>query len=379
MKKICMVSSIGEDFDTRVVKIVRSTAKAGFKVDLICPWNVQEGMQEGIYYRPFPAPHNRLDRLYNYPKIWRMISDCNYDIYYFFNLDTLPLATFFKLLKRKIVVYDIRENYAEEMRIKTYIHPLLRPLIAQGVKWGEWICARIIKNLVVVVDSLEKTYGGRGFNVVKVRNFATMELEKGRKDDYDVRPDAIIFSGSQYISNGSLLFLEIAKKIHTRRADVKFYSVDRFGFHEDKVFKQRVLNTIKEYGLQDVVIMLPNVKSQEVMSYINLATIGISPNLNLQKQKMAIPTKIFEYMAGGIPVVASNHPYQIEFIEKNKAGLLADPDYPDQFVEKILYLLDHKQEAKKMGENGLNAFREKYCWEKEEEKLIQMFYRILRS
>ncbi|MBU0568976.1 glycosyltransferase family 4 protein [bacterium] len=375
MKKICMVTSIHSDFNARIFKMARSVAGAGFEIDLICPWNVEEGMQDGIYYRPFPPARSRLTRYTIYPKIWRMLSDHDYALYHFHDLDILPLFALFKLLKKKPMIYDIHENYAEEMLIKPYIHPWLRPLVAFSVKWVEWVCVLIIKNLVVVVESLEKTYPGSKFNIIKVRNFATRELEKSRNDDYDVRSDAIVFTGSQYIGNGSLLFLEIARKIHSVRPDVKFYCVDRF---DNTAFRQKFLDTIKEHNLEDVVQVLSNIIPHEIMSYINLATIGISPNLNLPNQRKGIHTKIFEYMAGGIPVVASNHPYHEEFIEKNRAGLLADSDCSEQFVEKIIYLVDNREKAKEMGLSGLKTFREKYCWEKEEEKLIQMYQRILK-
>ncbi|MBU1615839.1 hypothetical protein KJ693_11115, partial [bacterium] len=74
MKKICMVTSIHSDFNARIFKMARSVAGAGFEIDLICPWNVEEGMQDGIYYRPFPPARSRLTRYTIYPKIWRMLS-----------------------------------------------------------------------------------------------------------------------------------------------------------------------------------------------------------------------------------------------------------------------------------------------------------------
>ena len=144
-----MVSSISYGFDTRIIKMARSIIKAGFYIDLICPWNVKEGMKDGIYYRPFHSGHSRLAKLQNYPKIWKLISDHHYDLYHFHHIDVLPLFVLFSLLKKKPVIYDIRENYSEEMRIKSYIPPILRPMISFLVKWSEYIFARIIKNLIV--------------------------------------------------------------------------------------------------------------------------------------------------------------------------------------------------------------------------------------
>jgi glycosyltransferase involved in cell wall biosynthesis len=371
---VAMVTSAHPDFDSRIWKEAKSLALSGFETHLVCPWKVRHlEVKDGVIFHPFRKPARRWQRILAHFSIFNKLLSLlkQVDLIHFHDLDLLPLMIFFPL--RMPVVYDIHENYAEEMLLKPYLPTLWRPLIAWIVKWGEWLCVRMIKNLVVVVDSLEKIYAHPGTHVVKVRNFATLELE----NDYDHRIPAVIFTGSQYIANGSLLFLEVAHRVHLLRPNVKFYCTDRFGIHEDLQFKKYFLLKIVEYKLQNVVFFLPNVKPHLIMLHINQATIGLSPNLNLKKQKIALPTKIFEYMAGGIPIVASNLPYLAEFIDKNGAGLLADPDNPDQFAEKTIYLLDHKDEAKKMGEDGLRVFREKYCWEKEVGKLIQMYHKIL--
>jgi len=373
-----MITSVHPDFDSRIWKEAKSLALSGFEIHLVCPWEVRNlDVIDGVIFHPFRHSPKRSKRLFGHFYLMRKLMPLlkGVEIIHFHDIDLLPWMVVLSLIKP--VIYDIHENYAEEMLLKPYLPTLWRPLIAWIAKWGEWLCVRMIKNLVVVVDSLEKIYAHPGTHVVKVRNFATLELEKERKNDYDHRIPAVIFTGSQYIANGSLLFLEIAHRVHLLRPNVKFYCTDRFGIYEDLQFKKYFLLKMVEYKLQNVVFFLPNVKPHLIMLHINQATIGLSPNLNLKKQKIALPTKIFEYMAGGIPIVASNLPYFGEFIDKNGAGLLADPDNPDQFAEKVIYLLDHKDEAKKMGENGLRVFWEKYCWEKEVEKLIQMYHKIL--
>ncbi len=375
-KRICIIGSLSCDFDARLMKVAKSLLDSGYEVDIICPWNVKEGLHDDIYYRPIPRPRSFLERPLNYPKIWKMLSDRHYDLYYFDYLDMAPLFTLFKLMKGKPVIYDIRENFPEEiLNNRPYIPKFLRPFVSVAVRWGEWVCARTVKNLIVVVDSLEKRFSSNEFNVVKVRNFAAIELENGRQDNYESRPPAVLFTGAHTLGNGSFLFLDIARRIHEVRPAVKFYCTDNFPLGAS--FKQTFVKTIKKYNLSENVEILPYVVPQSIMSYINMCTVGVIPCLNLLKYIIAIPMKTFEYMAGGIPIVASRQPYLIDFVERNRAGLTADPDFPEQFVASILYLLDNGEEARKMGEQGIKAFREKYNWQREEEKLICFVQQVL--
>jgi glycosyltransferase involved in cell wall biosynthesis len=370
MKKISIITSIHPDFDKRIYRMAKSVADAGYQVELICPWNVKEGIKEGIYYKPFKGEVKLRKRLGNYRKIWKLLISSSSDLFHFHDLDLVPLMAFFALTKRKDVIYDIHENYSVEMKEREYIPALLRPIVSFGVKWIEYIGALIIKNLVIVVDSQEKQFSKRQFNVIKVRNFATLGILEDKLDNYSTREDSVIFIGAQTEANGSLLFLQVANEVINKKPDVKFYCIDYFS---DSNFKKEFFSKINEYGLSDSIVILPPVKSYEIMKYINLATIALSPSLNLPSKMLGLPTKTFEYMAGGLPIVSNNHPYPIKFIQKNGIGLLANPDIPSQFVDHIIYLIDHREEAEKMGEKALNCFITKYNWEKEIDKLLEFY------
>jgi glycosyltransferase involved in cell wall biosynthesis len=90
-----------------------------------------------------------------------------------------------------------------------------------------------------------------------------------------------------------------------------------------------------------------------------------------------MPTKLFEYMATGLPVIASNFPHWKEILEDNHCGLVVDPLNPKEIARAIEYLLDHPEEASRMGENGRQAVKDKYNWEEEGKKLLDLYERLL--
>jgi glycosyltransferase involved in cell wall biosynthesis len=90
----------------------------------------------------------------------------------------------------------------------------------------------------------------------------------------------------------------------------------------------------------------------------------------------SLPVKMFEYMAAGLPVIASDFPLWKSIIEENQCGLCVDPLDPKAIADAIDYLVNHPTEAEQMGRNGQKAVQEKYNWGIEEQKLLA-FYRTL--
>jgi len=87
----------------------------------------------------------------------------------------------------------------------------------------------------------------------------------------------------------------------------------------------------------------------------------------------SLPVKMFEYMSAGIPVIASNFPLWKEIVEGNKCGICIDPQSPEEIAKAVEYLLNNPEIAKQMGENGRKVVEEKYNWENEGKKLLEVY------
>jgi glycosyltransferase involved in cell wall biosynthesis len=89
------------------------------------------------------------------------------------------------------------------------------------------------------------------------------------------------------------------------------------------------------------------------------------------------PTKLFEYMALGLPVIASHFPMWREVVEGNECGLCVDPADPRAIAAAMTWLAEHPAEAAAMGERGRAAVLATYNWEAEGERLMQAYERLL--
>jgi glycosyltransferase involved in cell wall biosynthesis len=90
------------------------------------------------------------------------------------------------------------------------------------------------------------------------------------------------------------------------------------------------------------------------------------------------PNKLFEYMAAGLPVIASDFPAWRPIVEGNDCGLCVDPADPAAIARAILYLAENPGRRAEMGANGRRAVMERYNWEAEGRRLIAAYERLTR-
>ena len=161
--------------------------------------------------------------------------------------------------------------------------------------------------------------------------------------------------------------IEVANK-----TNVKLICVGNF---TDELNKKEITNFLEENPSKNVVFA-GYLSHSKVMEYINMSRLGLSLLQPTPRYEKAVPIKLFEYMACGLPVVASNFPEIRKVVKEADCGILVDPTSVDEIADAILYLLEHPEEAERMGDSGRRAVEEKYNWEKMEEKLLKLYRRL---
>jgi glycosyltransferase involved in cell wall biosynthesis len=106
---------------------------------------------------------------------------------------------------------------------------------------------------------------------------------------------------------------------------------------------------------------------------IRSATVGLHLYQPTTNNVAGLPNKIFEYMAGGIPVIASDFPLIHEVICKHKCGLTVDPTSPRQIAQAVDYIVTHPAEAREFGTNGRRIVEKKYSWASSEHELLRAY------
>ncbi|MBI4631134.1 MAG: glycosyltransferase family 4 protein, partial [Chloroflexi bacterium] len=78
----------------------------------------------------------------------------------------------------------------------------------------------------------------------------------------------------------------------------------------------------------------------------------------------------------GKPVIGCDIPSVRAVIDENKDGFLI-PQRSSEIAERIIYLLDHPVERKRLGENGKRKVEERYTWQRLAEQTEEIYRRVL--
>ena len=84
-------------------------------------------------------------------------------------------------------------------------------------------------------------------------------------------------------------------------------------------------------------------------------------------------------MALGMPIVMMDSEFNKLFNEKHHVGLCVDPMDEIAVANAINYLYDHPDEAEQMGNNGRKLIKEKYNWEFEAVRLIELYKELEKN
>ena len=76
--------------------------------------------------------------------------------------------------------------------------------------------------------------------------------------------------------------------------------------------------------------------------------------------KTVIPSKIFEAMGMGVPIIHGVKGESSEIIKNRNVGLLFQPEDPMDLFNKIIYLTENTDLRKKFSINGINASKNFY-------------------
>ncbi len=123
------------------------------------------------------------------------------------------------------------------------------------------------------------------------------------------------------------------------------------------------------------VLVFEKINYFDVGKYILLADVCLClyPNFSWSKWGLHYsPTKLFDYMACGKPVIASRDGQIQNVIDDNKDGLLTNND-PDDVLQKILFLFEHREKIEEMGKLACGKVINYYNWQRVADATLEIF------
>ena len=372
--RICILSSVHFAFDPRIFqKQARSLARAGFAVTLIARADPAGQNTDDIRILSLPAPENRLQRMLGTLRIAVLAHRQRADLYAFHDPELIPVGVLLKLLTRRPVVYDIHEDVPQQILGKEWLPRPGRALVLGLYRLLECLALPFIDGLVLAEHAYLKYYPKR--RTLTALNYPLLTYasgDPGQEREEPTRP-TLIYVGSIRPLRGLYEMLELVRRLKPSCPDLLLRLV---GPLAPAAEEDRARSLIASWGIGANVEWLGRVSHPEVHHQIARSDIGLvllHPHPNYLD---SLPTKMFEYMVMGKPVVVSNFPLWSQIVQEAQCGLAVDPLDPEAVENAVVQLLEDEPRRREMGARGRQAVMTRYNWEVEGEKLVR-FYREL--
>ncbi len=364
------LASTHSPFDTRIFhKECKTLVRAGYRVTLIVPHHRDE-VVDGVRIRSVPKPKDGKERLSKtLGHIYRAaLAESKEAIFHVHDAE-LIFHTFLLKLHGRTVVYDAHENTPRQVLHYHWIPRLLRRPVSLVMRLAEGLGGRWFDGVIAAVPEITKNFPKGRAQVVF--NFPIAdELCLSEPMPYAVRPPRVAYVGSITTARG---VREMVAAMHLL---------------PEALSAQLVLGgLVQPASLEADIRQLPGadrtqfrgwLRRDQVAEVLGRARVGLVTLHPTPQYVDSYPTKLFEYMSVGLPVIASDFPLWRRLVEEAQGGVLVDPLDPDAIAEAIQWILEHPDEAAAMGARGREAVRDRYSWEQEAPKLLA-FYEELRK
>lgn len=371
MIKICHMTSAHGCEDVRIFhKECVSLAKAGYDVSLVERGESYE--KNGVHIVGVGEPSGgRLNRMTAFSKkVYKAALEIDADIYHFHDPELIPYGL--KLKKKgKKVIFDSHERYTEQFKSKPYLPKFITaPMAKIYGKYEKWFLKKIDAVIFPCTMQGKNPFEGKCKNVAIISNAGLLEEFYDLYDaDAKKKANQICYAGGLTKARGITTETKAAY-----RANAIFAVAGRFQSPE----YEQELRSLPEYSCVEYKGELDR---KGVMNLLSESMIGMSVLMDEGQYLKAdnLPTKVYEYMAMGLPTILSKSQYNEKMTEQYHFGICIDPENVDEIADAIRYLLDNPEEARKMGENGRRAVKEKFNWGMEEKKLFALYEDILKD
>ena len=368
--KVVHLTSVHAAFDVRVFhKECRSLARWGKHVVLIVPHDGDE-VVDSVEVKGIRISGRRFDRMTR--TAWSLYREAlrqNGDIYHFHDPELIPLGLLLAA-RGKTVVYDIHEDAPADVLHKDYLPRRLRRPLMWSVRRLEDAACRRFSGLIAATPTIAERFYPINANTVVVHNFPMLdEIAPNLDSSWNERPPAAAYIGSISERRGIRQILQALAVLPPGSPAQMMLAGPPSP--EGLLPELEVLPgwaRVQYWGVLD----RPSVAN--LLSRARLGLLVLQPEPNFVN---AMPIKLFEYMAAGIPVIASDFPLWRRIIGEAACGLLVDPQDPPAIARAMEYLLSHDAEAEAMGRRGRQAACELYNWKSEERALLKFYSKLL--
>lgn len=364
---VCHVTSVNIPTDGRILYHECRSLARRWRTVLVCRDDSESRLLEGVEIVTMPRRGGRLRRWLEVRRVVALAEAQGAQLYHFHNIELVPAMARFAARTGLPVIYDAHEHHPDAMFTKSYIPAPLRRLAAVMTERTERRHVPRFDAVVVADEALERRYEHLGARrVLRLYNFPPLDLFPPRTAEPPAAP-TLVYVGSISEVRGYDDMLETIRLVRLEIPDARLVLV---GTPTEEVAAR--------IGRMDseAVTLLPPVPYGEIAGVMQQATVGLSLLRDIPKFQKNVPTKVFDYMAAGIPYVSTDLA-PVRTLTGGTGGRLVPPGDAAAAARAAIDLLRSPAAAREAAAAGRALIEQRLNWDALEPALFALYDDLL--
>ncbi len=395
-KRVAMVTFSFYPGDPRPRRAAEALVAKGMSVDLIClaesGQDAKREVRNGIDIVRIPIKRRRgsaVTYAYQYTAFLATVSLIiaarsvvrRYDLVYVHNMpDFLVLcAQIPKLLGAKVIL-DLHDPMPELMTTIFGFCPGTFPV--RLLKWVERWSIALADSVVTVNRACARLFTSRSCRSPKMNvvmnspDEGIFKFQPSRANTSDTgtpkRQFVIMYHGSLVERNGLDLAIDALARV---RQSIPNACLRIYGARTP--FLERAMNSAKQLGVHEAVEYCGPKSLEQLVTAITECDLGVIPNRQSVFTELNTPTRIFEYLAVGKPVIAPRAAGIRDYFAEDSLVFFELGNSAD-LAEKIMYVFSHSKDVGEIVKRGQQIYQE-HKWSSERSRLTSLVAELVNT
>jgi len=392
-KRIGLVVLSAYPFDPRPRRTADALMRHGMSVDYVCvadgkvPWHEKTN---GIDVFRIPIQHQRGGKLayaYQYSAFilgsaailmarhWRR----SYDLIYINNMpDVLVVSALLPKMFGAKVILDLHDPMPELMTTIFATDPNSKSvrLLKLLEKWSMERADQILTPNI----AFKRIFAARSCPKEKIAVIMNSPdgtifpfrpaCARPARNRNSNQPFVVMYHGTLVERNGLDVAVEAFAHIRTKLPTAQLHI-----YGKATPFMERVMQSARERGLQQSVLHLGEKPLEQIVDAIDDCDVGVVPNHRNVFTDINMPTRIFEYLARGRPVIAPRTAGIKDYFDEHSL-LFFEAGNAEDLAQTIQFVACNPEEAYRITERGQQVYKA-HSWEEEGHTLMRVVQELL--
>jgi glycosyltransferase involved in cell wall biosynthesis len=287
----------------------------------------------------------------------------NGQIYHLHDPELIPLIPVLRLMRR-VVIYDAHEDLEAQVRDKQYLPAWTIPYARILARLLVRLANRWSTHVVAATEAIAERFSANHLTVV--RNYARLRPEDSEAPSLGERERRAVYVGAVSKQRGVLEMVDAAAYFPDGWSLAIAGSMDPPSLGKELDGRpgwSRVEN-------------LGQLSPSAARDLLVRSRVGIVTLHRTVAYLDSLPTKMFEYMGAGIPMIASDFPLWRSIIDRYDCGLLVNEERACEIADGVHFYAANPQVAQMHGNNARRAAIEVFNWEVEAEALVDLYDKL---